>query len=286
MTAGLLLLALASASVGAAAPLAPPTTLVQAGHDLDLDLLLCQAVREQQLMEYRRREYEYYKDDLLEKLDGGKPVSHNFITRYIHRSRPDGIAVNEVVERDRAAAALEEGGDGKADVERRLKELRDDPEALARALEEQRKDSLEKVRQMQPNLKALIFRLEGVDEMDGEPCWVVSFRPNPAWKGDKGSFERSQGVLWVRMEHPAFLRAELTFLENMSVKFGPFATLSPGTYMLLQVSDVAAGGPAMTKSLDLDLKLRLFLLFRRYERRGTYYREYRKVNDFGPEYVP
>ena len=73
-----------------------------------------------------------------------------------------------------------------------------------------------------------------------------------------------------------FRRLDADFIDSVSIKFGPFATLTPGSHLLLQNAEVEPG-TIMTSAVDLDLKIRLFFVFGRYERRGTYYSDWRRA---------
>jgi hypothetical protein len=109
---------------------------------------------------------------------------------------------------------------------------------------------------------------------------VVSFSPRAEFHPttrEQTTFQKLQGVMWIRPDRPVFLRVEADFVENASVKFGPFATITRGSHFLLQQADVEPG-VAMARSLNLDLHLRIFFVVRKLERRGTYYREFKRVS--------
>jgi hypothetical protein len=247
---------------------------------VDVDLVVCQAAREQQAIEVRWRQYEYPKDDLLQKIENDQVVASSLITRFIHRTRPDGLAINEVTAIDGKPLSPEQVSEEKAKLRDRRAEL-DDPREHARSLIKARKDSNDKASTMAAMTEAFQLRLEGIDWVGEDPCFVVSFRPRSTYRPstkEQETFQKMQGVAWVRVRRPAFLRIEADFIENASVRFGPFATITKGSHFLLQQGEIEPGGVVMTRSLDLGLKLRLFLVVHREERRVTTYRELKRVN--------
>jgi hypothetical protein len=129
--------------------------------------------------------------------------------------------------------------------------------------------------------EAFHLRLEGVDFVAGEPCWVVSFTPRSGHRAatrEQDIFGKMQGVAWVRMERPGFLRIEADFIDNASLKLGPLATITRGSHFLLEQADVDRPAVLMPERLTLDLALRLLLVVRKNERRIHTYRQLERVN--------
>lgn len=245
----------------------------------DLDLLMCQAAREQHLTQIRRRQFAYYMDDVIEK--GNKRESK---TRYVHRT-PDGVPVNQLISENGELSATELS-EAKREAEQRLRRLEVDRKERDSSIAREEKKVRSKAGELEYAPGSLLLRLEGVDELGGVQCWVVSFRPDPRFRGAKNGFlHKSTGVLWIGMQQPAFLRLELDFFKKASIGLGPLAAIAPGSHL---VSELVAPEPGiyLVSFVDMDLRLKVLFVANKRERRRTRYRDFERVLDRWPEFAP
>ncbi len=276
MIAASLLLAAATASTPGAHP------------PIDASFWMCRAARAQQGIERRWRQFEYEKEDVVEKIEEGKVQSRESELRYVHRARPSGIAVNELIGVNGEPLPPAEAAARRAAAEERLRTLRDDPREFARSLAKARRDSDEKASTMAAMNEAFHLRYEGLDWIDGEACHVISFFPRPDYRPatkSQETFGKMAGVAWIRERDPVFLRLEADFIDNASAKFGPFATITKGSHLKIVQGDAVPGRP-LAFVVDLDLYLRLFFVVHRNERRVTLYRKFKHVIPEGRQAEP
>jgi len=255
-----------------------------AGPPPDLEHVMCQAARQLQLAEQRISRYEYRKDDVEMKTQGERVVERKTTTRFIHRSRPDGVAINEIVAHDGRPLPPDEAADEARYVRTRTAEIRLDPDEVRKHLAK----SAEKSATLGAIARAFDLELLGLDWIDGEPCWVIFFHPSPGFRPQTKTekyLENFQGVAWARVRDPVLLRVEADFINSMSAKWGPLATIKKGSYMKFETFEIAPG-VTLTRSLELDLKLRIFFFVPKRVTRGTYYREHERVITVESEMVP
>lgn len=252
-----------------------------------LDLLVCQAAREHALTLQRRRAFEYHMDDEVVRIDGsGRVTGRELRTRYVHRSRPHGVPVNQTVARDDAGFTEAERVDAERRARERLDRLRTDATELARSVAREEAKIADRGNDLYFAPGSLRLRLEGVDDVGGKPCWVISYRPEPGYRGPKlGFLMRSTGVLWIAMDRPAPLRVELDFIDGMSVAAGPLATLGPGSHLRSTLVEVEPG-VLLLDTVDFELRLKILFVAGRRERRITRYRDFTRVLPAWPEYSP
>ena len=251
-----------------------------AGPPPDVDALTCQAVRAQQLIERRWREFEFRTRETTYKLSGGEVTERKSKTRRVHRSRPDGIEVSELLVRDGVPLAAGDRERSEREAGERLAELRDDPRALGRAIAARDEDSDSKYELLGSVRDGFELELLGLDWIGDVPCWVVGFRPRPGFSGEtraERNLEKFRGVAWIQADDPVLRLLELDFIDSFSVKFGALATLTAGSHLRLEQREVAPG-VTMTDTLTLDLHLRILFLFRKSERRVKEYRDFVRVN--------
>jgi hypothetical protein len=272
---GLLLAALLTSAPAAAS--AAPTP--------DLELLMCQAAREQHLTQIRRRQFGYFMDDVIEKVSSkGVVKDRETKTRYVHRSE-NGVPVNQLILQDGVLSETERL-EAEQGAKRRLARLKVDRKERRSSIEREEKKVRNKAGDLQYARGSLLLRLEGVDDIGGVPCWVVSFRPDPRFRGEKKGFlHKSTGIFWIGMEQPAFLRLELDFHRKASIGLGALATLARGSHL---VSELVAPEPGvyLVSFVDMEMKLKVLFVANKRERRMTRYREFVRVLEPWPEFAP
>ena len=168
----------------------------------------------------------------------------------------EGELYEELVQRNGAPLTDD---DVKEERERR-DEFVSEARELARRGEERETNDERQVRLDQDLLDRFQGTVAGVEEVEGEPAWVVTFEPRPGRLPERSRIEkalnRSTGRLYVAQHDYGVMRVEFELQEPVRYLWGLIATLrrAEGRLDFVRVEP----GVWLPDTFDLEIDLRVF----------------------------
>ena len=155
--------------------------------------------------------------------------------------------------------------DQRAKQDQRLRKLLSDNKVVRHEMEEQRAEAARRIRMLRAFASAFTFQAKGEEA----GLLKFSFRPNGSFTPEDREtavYRGMEGTVWIEPEQKRLVRIDGVLTKDVSFGWGIFGRLHKGGHYFIEQTQVAPG-IWRTTSLDLELKMRVFLQSTRILRR-------------------